>query len=362
MPDPNPDPEPDRVPLIHNRGNAATGGVWRVGDAVLKVARPPSLPPLGPVSWPTSDEPTHWNYWKREVLAHRTGLSSAYAAAGIVPPPLLSSATRPDGQIEMWLGFAPGAPGMSWPVPRIAAFARRLGRAQAGPMPDLPWLSRRWLRQYLTHGPSKSVHITTDDEWNHPVAAPWPAAARAGLRSVWETRWSLLKAAEAVPRTLCHLDVWPNNLIEDGDTSVLLDWAFVGEGGIGEDPANLIVDSVTDGLMDHARLPEIAESVIVEYTAGLHDGGLRVAADDVRRWIMLFAVVKYCWFAPALLGRMISDGTVGQQQYGRDTAGESAMLRLRGLITMLAEWAAQLRADQRSSASITSRSGGTSSS
>lgn len=336
-------PLPERVPLVHNTGNAATGGVWRVGDAVLKVARPPTLPPLAPVTWPTSSTPSHWNYWQREALAYRSELVSCFSHAGIVPPTLISSSDRPSGEIELWLAFSPGTPGMSWPVRRIAAFARQLGRAQAGSFETTPWLSRRWLRQYLTHGPSTSVRISTDEEWDHPVAAPWPAAARTELRSLWDARWSLLPVAESVPRTLCHLDVWPNNLIENGAESVLLDWAFVGEGGIGEDPANLIVDSVTDGLMDHERLPEIAESVIVEYTAGLRDGGWTGAADDVRRWIMLFAVVKYSWFAPALLGRMITDGTLGQKAYGKDTAGESAMLRLRGLVTMLAEWSAAVR-------------------
>jgi hypothetical protein len=327
---------------VHNRGNPATGGVWRMpGGAILKVVRPAALPALHPVVWPTSDDPAHWNYWQREALAYRSGFAaSAYAEAGIVPPALLRTADRPDGEIELWLADLPGAPGMTWPVARIAAFARQLGRAQAGwadRVPDLPWLSRHWLAQYLAQGPSTSVWLSPDQPWRHPL---WPPAALDRLRAAWIARPSLVARCEAVPRTLCHLDVWPNNLIEDGPTSVLLDWAFAGDGGIGEDPANLIIDSVADGLIDPALVPSIAEAVITSYGAGLRDGGWTGPADHVRQWIMLFAVTKYSWFAPALLGRMLRDGTVGQTTYGQDIDGDSAMLRRRELIRMLGDWAA----------------------
>ena len=95
-------------------------------------------------------------------------------------------------------------------------------------------------------------------DWDHPNLAAWPGRSGTRLRQLWDGQDRALAAAEAAERTLCHLDVWPANLIDDAGTSVLLDWAFAGEGAVGEDIANLIVDSLTDGLMDVALLPEIA--------------------------------------------------------------------------------------------------------
>jgi hypothetical protein len=276
-------------------------------------------------------------------LAYTTGFAAkVYADAGIAPPALLDVAERPDGAIELWLADAQGIPGMSWSVPRLAHFARQLGVAQArwvDRVPDLPWLSRRWLAQYLANGPSRGVSISDDEHWNHPVAATWPTSVRHQLRRLWAQRHAVLAVAEATPRTVCHLDVWPNNLIEDDATTVLLDWSFTGEGGIGEDAANLIVDSVADGLMDVALLPEIADAVTEEYIAGLHDGGWEGAPDTVRHAIAAFGAAKYCWFGPLVLSRVIRDGAFGHPQYGRDTSGESALHRLQGLVTLLADWA-----------------------
>ena len=158
---------------------------------------------------------------------------------------------------------------------RLARFARELGAAQArwaGRVPAISWLSRRWLAQYVAEAPNW-VGPVEPAVWDHPNLAPWPEPVRARLRQLWADRDRILAVAEAAERTLCHLDLWPANLADDAGTSVLLDWAFAGEGAVGEDLANLIIDAFTDGLMDVALLPELAEAAVDGYLAGLRDGG-----------------------------------------------------------------------------------------
>jgi hypothetical protein len=321
------------TPLVHNTNNAATGGIWRVtgdgGTRVLKVARPPGA--VDPdAAWPTSAEPAHWNFWRREVFAYESGLAaSVYADEGIHSPALLDVVERDGGEVEVWLSDVVGVPGTGWSPERLGAFARQLGAAQAryaGRVPDLPWLSRGWLGQYLVQGPIRRIAIS-EEQWAY--ATEWPPAVVASVRRLWAQRARVLAVAMRAQRTLCHLDVWPNNLIDDG-SSVLLDWAFVGEGGVGEDAANLIVDSVTDGLMDIGLLPEIAERVLDGYCSGV--------GNDVRAAVRAYGAAKYCWFAPALVAGAARGRPVGSPNYGGTQPAQAAMRRLEPLVTMLAAW------------------------
>ena len=331
-------------PLRHGQANAATGGIWRVrgpdGTAILKVARHPAGtdPAKG---FPTSDEPTHWNYWRRETFAYETGLAgTAYADAGITAPALLETSIRPGGDVELWLADVPGTGGFDWPVPRLARFARELGATQArwaGRVPPIGWLSRRWLAQYLAQAPNWLGPIEPA-VWDHPNLAPWPEPVRTRLRELWTSRDRVLAVAEAGQHTLCHLDVWPANLTDDAGTSVLLDWAFTGEGAVGEDIANLVVDCFTDGLMDVALLPEVAETVVDGYLTGLREGGWTGSDDAVRTAIHACGAAKYSWFGPAMAVRAARDD-LGRSSYRQDTSAAAAIARLTPLVTLIADWA-----------------------
>jgi hypothetical protein len=240
----------------------------------------------------------------------------------------------------LWLADVAGTDGFGWPVARPARFAYELGAAQArwaGRVPDTGWLSRRCLAHYLTEGPGRTVSIEAAD-WDHPSVAAWPAQVGRQLRQLWGARHRILARAEASERTLCHLDVWPANLLDDAGTSVLLDWSFTGDGAIGEDAANLIVDSFTDGLMDVALLPELADQAAGAYVNGLRDGGWTGSADSVRTAIAACGAAKYSWFAPAIIGRAIRDD-LGLRSYGHDPSAAATLSRLTGVVTLLAEWA-----------------------
>jgi hypothetical protein len=321
--------------LRHNTTNAGVDGIWRVrsdtGSAILKRFRPGLDGYAG--YWPTSDEPSHWNHWRREMLAYTSGLAET-AYEGIAPAPLLGS-----GEHELWLGDVVGAEGFGWSVPRLARFAYELGVGQArwaDRVPDHPWLSRRWLAQYLAEGPARSVRVESAD-WDHPTLSIWPERVRADLRDLWQHRDRALAAAEASQRTLCHLDVWPANLIDVDGSSVLLDWAFVGEGGIGEDLSNLILDSFGDGLMDIALLPELADETTAAYLRGLRDGGWTGSDDDVRAAVAACGAAKYAWFAPSRVG-VVARGEVGKSNYATDSSVEQIVARTAPLVTQIANW------------------------
>ncbi|MGW2290204.1 aminoglycoside phosphotransferase [Streptomyces phaeochromogenes] len=336
-------------PLTHNPRNGVTGGVWRVTaggrSAVLKVL---TRAKDTTETWAASEDPRHWNFWRREAHVYEEGVARVWQPWGISAPDLLASVERPDGDVALWLeDVRDGEPAMAWPVARHARHAERLGAAHGraladGVVLDRPWLSRRFLRDY-TSGQTVGRELLDDDAaWQQPlVRHHFPDGLRERMVRLHHEREWFLRTMESLPRVFSHLDQWPANLVSHHGESVLLDWAFAGDGALGEDIGNYIPDTVLDLFLPAARLPELATAVYEAYVRGLRAGGWPGDERLVRLGVCASAV-KYDWLTALMLSRASDER---QLDYGGGRTVEAERrYRERGVVlAFLADWADEAR-------------------
>jgi hypothetical protein len=298
-------PDVDRddvaVEQLYEPVASASRGIWRVRvtdrSAVLKLV---AHSEGGSVNWRSGTDPSHWYYWRREVLAYETGLLDALAG-GLRAPRCYAATARADGSVALWLEDLGGASAATWPIERYGTAARHLGQTQGSylgerRLPTDAWLSRGWLRVYL-------AQRTGDlDLLEEPVAAALPLATIEAARALRDDQARFLALLDEMPQTLCHLDLHPANLFDgDRDTTMAIDWSFVGLGAIGEDAGNLVPDSVLDFHVDPERITDLYELVSAEYDAGLRDAGWDGPDHLVRLAMSATIAAKYVWILPALL-------------------------------------------------------------
>ncbi len=321
-------------PLTHNPLNGVTAGVWKRGRVVHKVLTGRRE---APAHWASSEDPRHWNFWRREALAYTSALPERL---GLGAPRLLEVVESPEGDVELRLEHVEGRHGGALTLEDLEAAAAVLGRAQGrADLPEEGWLSRGFLRAYSGSRPVDWALLDDDDAWAQPLMREhFGAPLRAALVRLHRGRDRLLTWMEELPRTVCHLDVWPNNLIGRPDGGIVfLDWAFVGDGALGEDVGNLVPDAVFDLLFPHDVLDDLDARLTRAYLAGLREAGWRGDERLVRLGICASAV-KYDWLTAFCLEHAPADEHLDYGRGGTVDAGRRYAARAAGL-ALCARWA-----------------------
>ncbi|TCO46958.1 hypothetical protein EV646_106197 [Kribbella antiqua] len=297
--------ETSTTTLRHNPLNAVTATVERVtyddGRTIVRKELRKPVDSVGP--WAASEDPRHWNYWRRELEVYGDDVLRRQLADAGLPLPEADVEEQVDGAV-LSMEDVDGTAGTSLALVDHAALAKACGRWQARPAGERPWTSVGFLRDYSTTRAVPWELLDDDAAWQQPlVKQTWPT----GLRSAWvgllNHRDELLDLVASLPRARCHLDFWVSNVIRrpTGEFT-LLDWAFTGDGALGEDIGNHIPDAVFDLFWPAERIAELAETCIDNYLDGLREAGWRGDPDLVRLAVMASGV-KYAWLLPGLLGQ-----------------------------------------------------------
>jgi hypothetical protein len=140
--------------------------------------------------------------------------------------------------------------------------------------------------------------IRRADAWEHPlVRRAFPESALDQVLRVWADRAKFLDGLDRLPHTFCHRDAFRSNLLwrRDGDGQeriVAIDWAYTGNGPVGEDVAPLIAAAPAG---DGAELAPwtLDAPMFNSYLQGLSEAGWRGEARSVRFGFAASAALRY---------------------------------------------------------------------
>lgn len=254
-------------------GRATVGGAEREWSLVQKVSRRD----------PKADDPSASSYWKREFLAYRSGILEDLP--GIVAPRVLGAEDL-DGQATLlWLEEIPEAVPGRWPIERYALAARHFGEFNGAypagmSVPAVSFLTRAYLRSWATRLSTLEV-VRSPATWSDPLVADEISAQSVErLAALHFAIPRLLDSLDRLPQTFSHLDCWRANLIgsrsaQGRDSTVAIDWSFVGTAPLGQDLAILVFGSHIWLDADPRDIDSLSSRAFASYLEGAKAAGWR---------------------------------------------------------------------------------------
>jgi hypothetical protein len=330
--------------LYRFSGDARDQGQAIPWSTILKAIRPV----------PDRDDPSHFGYWKREVLAYQSGLLDDLPG-GLAAPRCFGVCEQPGGEFWIWMEDVKDDLGPRWPLKQYGVAARHLGQFNGAyligcPIPSDPSLSKGWLRSLLAQPGAAAGIDQLRDSLEHPlVRRVYPPDGAEGFFRLWAEREAFLDALDRLPHAFCHLDAFRRNLFarhssEGGYQTVAVDWAFAGTGAIGEEIVPLVVATLGFLEVEMEKALELDAIVFDGYLEGLRDAGWRGDRQVVRLGFTAGAALRYgVAYAGTDISSLVDEGQHArwEQVYGRPM--EQVAELWEGGYSILLGWAEEAR-------------------
>ncbi|MBI4307075.1 MAG: hypothetical protein HY678_12215 [Chloroflexi bacterium] len=272
---------PLSVQRIGRSGGIGTAGIFRVSgeardsaaathpwSAVLKVVHP-SARPEG-VGQGFVDP-------AREVAAYRSGMF-ANAVGGFRSVACYLIDSHSDGSDWLWLEDLSHAPPPPWPSGDYYDTARHLGQFNGnwtGLADGQTWLLKDAFQARFGRPDTSILDGLPPDS---PTTRSMSPKGLERVKSVWQESAPIYAALPGIPSHLCHTDAHAKNMsrVPNSDgriETVAFDWATVGYGLLGMDPANLLVSGLRWLEIDSERARTLEPGVFAAYVEGLDEAG-----------------------------------------------------------------------------------------
>ena len=237
----------------------------------------------------------------REARAYQSGLL-ADLPGGMAAPHCLAVEEQAGHELWIWLEELTDHVGQPWPLARYRLAARHLGRFNGAylagrPLPADPWLSRGFLRAWVTRRATSAAKLPGIRE--HPlVRRAFPPAVADGVLRLWRDMDTLLDALDQLPQTLCHLDANPSNLfarrgVGGQEQTVAVDWECVGVAPLGVEIVGIVSSGLMRGMVEMAAARELDELAFAGYLTGLHETGWKGDPQVVRFGYTAASALRY---------------------------------------------------------------------
>jgi hypothetical protein len=227
--------------------------------------------------------------WRNEPAVYRSDLA-ARLPTGLAMPRAHAVVEIDDLSAGLWLQAIAHDPSR-WQPPTFARAAYLLGRLAASPrVRPLRSLGSSDVVRGYGHG--RLEHqvlpaLRTPELWNHPLVAPaFDPVQRDRLLATADALPQLLQELDGAPLGTAHGDACPRNLLvrpEDPNGFVLIDFGFWCEAPLGFDLTQLLVGEIQTGERSAAELAELEATCLPAYRQGLHDEGISISLEALRR-------------------------------------------------------------------------------
>jgi hypothetical protein len=252
------------------------------------------------------DDPAHYLYWKREVLAYQSS-TIANLSGKLVAPRFFGTYLFSEKVIGLWMESVDDSV-LNWNLEHYSLVASYLGQFNGaflteGKLPSSTWLSHGWLRQQVEQELNTRVINRLRQPNKQAANRQWfKEGNETRTLQLWDDREIFLDALDRLPQTLLHRDAFRRNLFIRHQQVVAIDWAFTGIGAIGEELVPLVIASCFFVEFNIENIRELDRVVFEAYLEGLVDAGWR---GDTRLARLGFTVgsamlwgLGYVWFDP----------------------------------------------------------------
>lgn len=249
-----------------------------------------------------SEDPSAWDYWKREWLAYQAPWFAELSGPLVSPRCLGAGEIRGGAEPVAWIALEDlGDVPHQWPLADFGEVAHALGvfggryLTDTAP-PDDPWLSDHWLVGW-TDQAGETIGVLPAAAQHPDAGRIYPSEVGAAYTGLWENRQTVYAALDELPTTFTHNDVFPRNLrrvpAEAATRNVAFDWAYCGTAPLGAELAPLVGATMAFLGSPPGEWDELERLCLAEYVRGLREQGWEGSAEEVRFGYAASLVLRY---------------------------------------------------------------------